>query len=338
MSHLYHLFKRKEYQSLFTGANSEERFTHSRNRKEDISYLHQVLSREEYPCLQASNHFAQIQLNPPISPIKGMDWIDIDSCAEVWGEHFQALKHLDRFTVIQMLGNFPSPLLRKPPSDKKKQEVIWVLQDFYQGIATWLFHWETEIPVPSLKTTHWADYEAFALLAEARYRLCRGIIDRDPRMKQLYNTPAFLWLMCEAAVCRQMLANYEIAFELLTSTLDETCNLQFHKDRKDRVYEGWRKYNEVLETCGILPDTRTPTSVEEWLTKLDRIIEIQAKALGENDKDFDRFYWLPYLRAKKHWGAVFRRPELQILSDKPTKKRGPSVGFRKKQTRGKKHK
>lgn len=238
---------------------------------------------------------------------------------------------MDRSTAIQVLGNLPSPLLRKQPSDQKKQ-VIWAIQDLYQGVATWLFHWETETPVPSLKTTHWADYEAFALLAEARYRLCRGIIDRDPRTKQLYNTPAFLWLMCEAAVCRQILANSGIAFEPLTPASYKTYN---QKASKERVYEGWRKYNDALWVPGIFCNTYSVVSVEELLTKLDRIIEVQAKALADDKEDkekvFDKLYWLHYMRAKRHWGAVFRASNLQVLSVKPSRKRGPSLGFRKKQ-------
>lgn len=88
MNRFYQILNQKEYQCLFTGDGSEKRFGRFGNRKEDISCLYHVLSYEEYRCLKAIGHFAQIQLNPPIFPIKGMDWVEVDPTAKEWGEHF----------------------------------------------------------------------------------------------------------------------------------------------------------------------------------------------------------------------------------------------------------
>ena len=93
---------------------------------------------------------------------------------DIWVKNWVRLRTVDRLDAIKILGHLPAPLVKEQPADPEHQLILRSVGDFYQVVSLWLWHWENEVDIPVLKQTPWRDYEGFALLAEARYKLAKG--------------------------------------------------------------------------------------------------------------------------------------------------------------------
>ena len=226
-----------------------------------------------------------------------------------WELYFRSLRSVDRFTVTHVLTTFPAPFLSETPADTEKRNAVALVQDFYRGVANWLFHLNLGTAKPDvLRTSHWKDYRGFAKVSDFRFRLVSEIFEQKTEW-QIFGTPAFLWLLCEAAVCRQMLGNSGIAFTPLTVVA-----------KKDAVYKNNKRYMDALSIPGNpIPTYLVEPCLEKWLTLLDHQIDLKGYEMA-SEPDFDRMYWKPYIEARRKWSVECRRnSRLQTLhlSDSP---------------------
>jgi hypothetical protein len=234
---------------------------------------------------------------------------------DIWAKSWVRLRAVDRLDAIKILGHLPAPLVKEQPADPEHQLILRGVSDFYQGASLWLWHWENEVNIPALKQSHWRDYEGFALLVEARYKLIRGLFDRDIINKEIFPSATFAWLLTEVCICRSMIENQR---------------------SQRRVYVAASTYIQRLgDFTDALESVLAPRPVsglKEFVTHLDRVFELQASEVARSDRDFDKYYFVPYLTAFRRWNAkCMNTPSLKGFTLRGTPpKRGPKLGQKRK--------
>lgn len=251
--------------------------------------------------------FTKLQSQTPIFPPEGMTWTDTDPTAFPWGKQFDICRKISRTEAIQLISKFPCPVLPQKPRHQKQQSAIEKLSFSFAIVGAFLSRWEKGEEASDLRRPGTGLFEAFALLAEARYKKIRGLFDRPEQVDLSdFGSAAFLWLLCEGAVCRKM---------LITSGI-ELSELQLKSHRtKEGLYNSSKDYLEMIwEPCEAEQSQRFHTSTDEVLTLLDRDIDAIARQVAANDKNFDKGYYKPYLQARKHYNVLFRiTPEAKII-------------------------
>jgi hypothetical protein len=244
--------------------------------------------------------FRKLQTNPPIPPIEGMEWDEIDPMAREWVGWINLISQINRLEAIEIMKSFPFSLMKKTRLNQKENEVAETIKSDYAMTTTFLEGWETGKDMSFFKREHTLLFEKFALLSEARYKKIRGLhsetifLEIFPEKLSI----GFIWLLCEAAVCRQKIATSGLDFQEL--------NLKVSQG-KEALYQGKKKYIDILwdsasESCEsqILP-------IESLLTLFDREITKLAWNLARSNPDFDKDYFKPFLRAEKSYNTYARR-------------------------------
>jgi hypothetical protein len=240
--------------------------------------------------------FKKLQTNPPIPPIEGMEWNEIDPMATEWVGWMNSISQINRLEAIEIMKSFPFSLMRKTRLNQKENEVAEIIRLDYAVTTAFLEGWETGKDMRFLKRDCTVLCEKFALLSEARHKKIRGLHARM-RVLDKFST-GFIWLLCEAAVCRQKIATSGLDFQGL--------NLKASYG-KEALYQSKKKYINALwsfesESC----ETQI-LSIESHLTLFDREITSQAWNLAKSDPDFDEDYFKPFLRAEKSYNTYARR-------------------------------
>lgn len=193
---------------------------------------------------------------------------------------------LDRLAAIQLISNLPvclgvGLLGEGEPIEKQRFTVL-----LYKMSGSWLWSWEKDCPIPSDIKSYYLSFEPLAFLSEARYRLIRGLADRDRVNKLLFPRVSFAWLLAEAAFCRRLFEN---------------CM------RKDEFYQCWKVYADVLADLGRFKNLwRHPTKLPQLITSLDLIFDKVGRDEAALDDEFSEKYFEPYIKALKRWNARTR--------------------------------
>lgn len=154
-----------------------------------------------------------------------------------------------------VLAHLPVPLFASAPTDYEILKKLADIQVFYQGIADWLWSWETEIVNPKLSTYPRKHLEGYALLAESRYKLIRGLFNRHKFDESIFPKPAFVWLLCESSACRKVLEN----------TLSKVL-----------LYERNKEFLKQFANISATINSRPISDLEEMLFDFDLIIDFLA--------------------------------------------------------------
>lgn len=246
--------------------------------------------------------------------MQGIPWIDVDPLVSLWLGWLNELKEISRLDAIEIMKEFPNPMLRRKSRSQQAEETIKSLELHFQTVRAFLLHWEQGESTIDLRGNGTGLCETFALLSESRYKKIRGIFDRID-VSQLGKPPC-LWLLCEASVCRQMLATSGVEFQEL--------RLKSHSD-KENLYQATKTYIKTLwnfetnKPQESTSDDQGYCSLDEILTFLDRKIENLSRWLAVQDTTFDEGYYKPYLRARTHYNVITRRTkEVKILQSEQT--------------------
>lgn len=244
---------------------------------------------------------------------------DLDAWVRCWAR----LASINKDEATLTLENLPAHLLKEQPADPKQRAAVEKLNDFYTAVASWLRHWKSGIEIPALYQTYWAEYKVFALLAEARHKLIRGLFDeaqrkrirdlsdRKPNIFDIFHSPDFAWLLAEAAVCRQILNN---------------------QLPKGRLYQHTKSYLDTLTFFGEDPALKPVADLITFVTRLDLVFEWQARELAKRDKEFRDGYFNPYIGIFRCWNAKCRRDldlEIFTIEESPSPRRGSRIGQKK---------
>jgi hypothetical protein len=246
--------------------------------------------------MKLTEPFRKLQTNPPIPPIKGTKWDEIDPMAKEWVGWINSISQINRLEAIEIMKSFPFSLMKKTRLNQKENEVAKIISLDYAVTTTFLEGWETGNDMSFLKREYTLLYEKFALLSESRYKKIRGLHSKMTFHEKF--SVGFIWLLCEAAVCRQKIATSGLDFQEL--------NLKVNPG-KEALYQSKKKYIDILwdsasESCEsqILP-------IESLLTLFDREITKLAWNLARSNPDFDKDYFKPFLRAEKSYNTYARR-------------------------------
>jgi hypothetical protein len=208
-------------------------------------------------------------------------------CLEDWVDDWITLgKKVNRATAIQLISNLPVSLrvVEKAvtPSDVDekalKKRVFKVL--LYRLTGSWLWAWEEDSNIPSDVKDYYKPFEPLAFLVEARYRLIRGLFDREKVNTDLFPRAAFAWLLSEAAFCRRLFHN---------------------KLNKDELYQCFKQYVALLSDS--TPTVHRLKGLPEIIPNIDVIFDELGRQEAKLDDDFRENYFEPYTKALKRWNA-----------------------------------
>jgi hypothetical protein len=176
-------------------------------------------------------------------------------------------------------------LVTPPASGKKALEYKkFVLH--YNLSGRLLESWEEEnFNIPSDIKYYYEPYEPLAFLSEARYRLIRGLFDKEKVNKDLFPRPAFAWLLGEAAFCRRLFRN---------------------KLRKDELYQCYKLYIKLLSNFENSRKFKPFKGLPEIIPSIDLIFERLGREESQKDAQFEEKYFEPYIKAFARWNARTR--------------------------------
>ena len=198
---------------------------------------------------------------------------------------------IDRVVAIQLISNLPVSLklgqLDTSLNDEKSLEKCKFTVLLYKLSGSQLRAWEEDSCIPSDIRDYYQYFEPLAFLSEARYRLIRGLFDKNKVNKSLFLRPAFAWLLSEAAFCRRLFKN----------------NL-----KKDNLYQHWKLYADLLSNFD------ENNSIKQESIKVffdiilitDLIFDNLGKEVAKQDANFEQQYFEPYVKALKRWNARTR--------------------------------
>jgi hypothetical protein len=214
------------------------------------------------------------------------------SCLEVWLDDWITLgKRVNRATAIQLISNLPASLrvielAALSDSDKKALEKQKFAVLLYKLSGSWLWAWEEEnFNIPANIKSCYEPFEPLAFLSESRYRLIRGLFDKEKINKDLFPRPAFAWVLSEAAFCRRLFQN----------------NLQ-----KDDLYQCWKLYIELLSNLDNPLKRKQLKGLPDLIPSIDLIFDRLAREQAKFDDDFAEKYFEPYIESLKRWNARTR--------------------------------
>lgn len=234
------------------------------------------------------------------------NWLELSNWRSLHNPKFNKL------TAIKIFSFFPFPLLAKLPSCPKKLQKLYRVSYVRQGIASFLWNWEKGIPVTDLHQTPWKHLECFALQSESRYKLIRGLFDRGKVNTKIFPTIVFAWIMHEAAACRRR--------------NEGTKN-------KTTIYEHNKEFLDKFSDLEISLPSYSIKSLEGLAINSDYLFDSLGRQTAQEEKDFDSFYFRPYIEISRRCNAALRKPTLEILhleEPDPPKRRGPLPGSKRR--------
>ena len=230
-----------------------------------------------------------------------------------WQDAFDRLKTISRTDAFDLLSTFPKSIV----GNTSKSPITEEVKLFYQIISAWLLTWELQQPVIDSLNVHGAqELEAYALLSEARFKICRGIIQYDTAWSNCFKSPNFLWLLWEAAECRTML------FSEISS--------------KKEYYQKWRKATDALspqepQSINKKNLISPAAKLTDFIEKANLAVEQKAKSLAISHLEFDTGYLRPYQRARQTWGKKSDLKDFCIFPGTGKKKKpGRKLGQKNK--------
>lgn|GEM_PF-5101663 len=235
-----------------------------------------------------------------------------------WKQAFNNLKNIPRLEAYKLVEYLP--YIVSPKADKSSD--TWKATEYiYRTVSGWLQSWEKEeyfLPESGNKQSQ----EDFALLMEARFRLCRGIHKELGLRWEFYkeftlrSKPGFLWLMAEASFCRQAM-NSQISRK--RTAYDNV------KSRKNYLL------NKALEPSEKIEFNRSKKStLQTFVHNAVQIVEDLAAQLSDNE-DFYQKYFEDYKNKLTSWGAGFNKTGQTIVLGfgAKQKRRGGKIGHKK---------
>jgi Fe-S-cluster containining protein len=219
---------------------------------------------------------------------------------------------LNKLTAIKIFSFFPIFLLAKPPLCPEKLQELYDISYVYQGIASFLWHWEKGISVTDLHQTPWKHLECFALQSESRYKLIRGLFDRGKVNTKIFPTIVFAWIMYESAACRRK--------------NEGTKN-------KTAIYEHNKEFFDKFSDFEIPFRSYSIKGLEGLAINCDYIFDSLGRQTAQEEIDFDKFYFRPYIEISRRCNAALRKPIFKILhleEPDPPKRRGPLPGSKRR--------
>lgn len=209
-------------------------------------------------------------------------------CLDDWICNWTTLgKRVDRPAAIQLISNLPVSLRaakvillseREKSPGKLLFEVV-----LYKVVGEWLWSWERESNIPSSVKDFCQPFQSLAFLAEMRYRLIRGLFDKEKVNKYLFPSQSFAWVLSEAAFCRRLFKN---------------------KLNKDELYQCVKQYVALLSDS--TPTVHGLKGLPQIIPNIDVIFDELGRKEAKFDDDFRDNYFEPYTKALKRWNARTR--------------------------------
>ena len=219
-------------------------------------------------------------------------------------------EYLDKKSVIEIIGLLPAfgEFKNVFKSDKERDLTI----DFYTGLKEWLHHWEDNLDTSDIQFSYYAAYEGFAIEAKRRYELISALFSRKQIDETLFINPNLAWLLAQTSI--------------FWGQMDNKCG------SREELYQNVREYLDQLEYFGEDPPNYEVTNEDVQLNHADIYFDTLARNLAVDDSDFDKYYFKPYMMAKRQWNSYGRKKlEMFHVGETPAKKRpGRKLGYKKK--------
>lgn len=209
-------------------------------------------------------------------------------------------RKINRLVAIQLISNLPVAiqLTSNPPislrmidqaipSDLDEQDLerlkFKILS--YKKVGAWLWSWERELDIPSETKDFYQPFHALALLAEARYKLIRGLFDTGNVNRNFFPRPSFVWILSEAAFCRRLFEN---------------------KFPRHNLYKAYKSYINLLWDFEPPLMWRQIKELPDLIYNTDLIFAEFGREEAKRNEIFRKSYFKPYTEALKIWNARTR--------------------------------
>lgn len=187
---------------------------------------------------------------------------------------------------------------------------------FAEKVSLYLINRELSLGIKDIPSEDFFEVKKYADLTELRYILIRELCERERICPPFPEMP---WLLAEAA--------HSIS-SIRSTTIDEGWTTE-KTSSKRQVYEANKAYINSLKGKESKKNIETKTvdaNSPEFFLHYDQIVEGMAHEISEEDLDFKKKRFLPYLAAKTAWhSSIYKDTRLTGMGMKP-KKSGPKLG------------
>lgn len=177
---------------------------------------------------------------------------------------------------------------------------------FYEGKYAWLNYWHRKESTQDLKNSpiYWC--EKFALETRRKYEMIMEMYSRN-QGDELITSHNTAWLISE--------------FNCFIRALNCNC------ENINQLYENTRWYINNLTDFSKTPDSYIG---EEFFEEVNTLMVSKARTLAENEPDFDKNYFKPWITAYRSSNAYTKKEKFELMGATAPKKRGRKLGQKSK--------